>query len=456
MTQRTLMGASSSADKAGSGLDLIAYACLCAFVFAVPWEESVPLLGGFVIGRWLGLAAFVLTVLRVIASREGRKLSPLHYWMLGFVGWAALSLFWTVDWDSTAIRVGTYLQLLTAVWLIWELAVTEGRVVGLLQSFVFGTYVSAASTIVNLMLGRTAAALRVARGEAAMNATRYTIAGFNENDLALILALSIPMTFYLLTRRKGPLLALLYWVQLVICVTAILLTGSRGALLAAGASLLMFPLTVFRLPRWQRAVSVLACAGALACGAYLVPDLTWNRLLSVAQEASEGTLTHRTVIWAAGLEAFRDHAFLGVGAGSYAAAVLKALDVPYVAHNTFLSVLVELGVIGGSVLIGLLAVMFNCVSRMESLERRLWIVLLLTWTVGVSVLTWDYQKSTWLLFGMAAAHIYARRPERSYVPYRFGGIEPIHSTFGQVQRPGIPRPGEAIGAQIERGMIGRS
>ena len=40
------------------------------------------ILGGFVIGRWLGLAAFVLTVLRVIATREGRKPSLLHYWML--------------------------------------------------------------------------------------------------------------------------------------------------------------------------------------------------------------------------------------------------------------------------------------------------------------------------------------------------------------------------------------
>src|SRR6185436_14960972 len=124
----------------------------------------------------------------------------------------------------------------------------------------------------------------------------------------------------------------------------------------------------------------------------------------------EGTLTHRTVIWAAGLQAFRDHAFLGVGAGAYGAAVLKAVDIPYVAHNTYLSVLVELGTVGGLLSVGLLASVVWCAVRMRDLERRLWITLLVAWGAGVSSLTWEYRKPTWLLFGLLVAHAYARRP----------------------------------------------
>jgi hypothetical protein len=33
----------------------------------------------------------------------------------------------------------------------------------------------------------------------------------------------------------------------------------------------------------------------------------------------------------------------------------------------------------------------------------------LTWTIGVSALTWEYRKPTWLLFGLLAAHVYSRR-----------------------------------------------
>jgi O-antigen ligase len=329
------------------------------------------------------------------------------------VGWAALSILWTMDWDSTATRVGTYLQSLVAVWLIWELAVPETRVLGLYQSYVFGTLICSIRTLGNFMMGRTAAQVYAAKGQTIWNEARYTISGLNENDLGLMLALSLPMTFYLLARRKRPLIALLLWLQLITCITCILLTGSRGALLATCTSLVMFPLIMSGLPRWQRIASIIAFMVVLAGGAYLVPEETWRRLLLLTTEVSEGTLTHRTVIWAAGLEAFRNHAFLGVGAGAYAPVVLRVVDIPYVAHNTFLSVLVELGVVGALLLFMLLASMVYCAIRMQYLDRCLWMTLLVTWTVGVSALTWEYRKPTWLLFGLLAAHAFSRRQEKS-------------------------------------------
>ena len=85
------------------------------------------------------------------------------------------------------------------------------------------------------------------------------------------------------------------------------------------------------------------------------------------------------------------------------------VDAPLVAHNTFLSVLVELGVGGALLLAGLLGCLFYCASRMRYMERCLWIILLLTWAIGGSTLTWEYHKPTWLLFALLAAHAYSRR-----------------------------------------------
>ena len=161
----------------------------------------------------------------------------------------------------------------------------------------------------------------------------------------------------------------------------------------------------------------MACAGVLLCGLYLVPLSSWSRIFTVGEEVSKGTLTHRTVLWGAGLEAFRDHAFLGVGAGAYGVTVLKVLDFQYmtgsaanaVAHNTFISILVELGVVGALLLFWLLATMLYCAIRMRYVKRCLWISLLLTWTIGVSALTWEYRKPTWLLFSLLAAHVYCHR-----------------------------------------------
>ncbi len=418
VTAQPLGLASSSSAGIGSALDRIAYVVLCAFVFDLPWGEYVPQLGGLVLGTWIGLLAVGVMAMRTAVTRRCRILSPLHYWMLSLVAWSALSIFWTLDWDSTVIRVGTYLQVLAMVWLIWELAVTEGRVVGLLQAYVFGALVASTGTIYNFMTGVTAAQLAsTIPGRVVWETYRYSFAYFNEDDLGLVLALSIPMVFYLLVSRKGSLVKLLCWLQLVAGVAAILLTGSRGGLVAAIASLAMLPLTVFRLPRWQRVFSLTASVCLSACSLYLVPRSSWARILQFAQEVSGGTLTHRTEIWVAGLEAFRDHAFLGVGAGAYGPAVLRVVDIAYPAHNTFLSVLVELGVVGALLLFALLASVLCSALQGRYLERCLWITLLLTWTVGVSALTWEYRKPTWLLFGLATAHACARRRDEPVVVY---------------------------------------
>src|SRR5882724_10014909 len=143
----SLSSSSSSSARIGSALGRIAYVVLCAFVFDLPWGEYVPQLGGLVLGTWIGLLAVGVMALRTAVTWRRRTLSPLHYWMLSLVAWSALSIFWTVDWASTVTRVGTYLQLLVMVWLIWELAVTERRVVGVLQAYVFGAFFASLGTI---------------------------------------------------------------------------------------------------------------------------------------------------------------------------------------------------------------------------------------------------------------------------------------------------------------------
>jgi O-antigen ligase len=115
------------------------------------------------------------------------------------------------------------------------------------------------------------------------------------------------------------------------------------------------------------------------------------------------------LIWSAGLAAFREHPFLGVGSGAYAATVFKVVNVPYVAHNTFISVLVELGVFGALLVLALMASLYYSAFRMRSLEARLWVTVLLTWTAGVMALAWEYRKPTWIMFGLLVAHAYSRR-----------------------------------------------
>jgi len=258
MTARPLQPATVSVARIGTALDRFAYLALCVFVFTIPWEETLPMFGRLLLASWIGLLAFGMVILRTAITWRVRKPSPLHLGMLALAGWSALSIFWTADWDSTVSRAGTYLQLLTLVWLIWELAPIDTRVRGLLQSYVLGALVCSLATLRNFMLGRTAAQLAADSGLNFWETSRYSIAGINSNDLGLMVALSVPMLVYLLASPTGRLVKALCWLQLVAGFTAILLTGSRGSLMAAIVSLAMLPLSLSRLPPWHRFGSLAA------------------------------------------------------------------------------------------------------------------------------------------------------------------------------------------------------
>jgi O-antigen ligase len=391
-------------------LDQLAYAALMVFVFSIPWSEELPNLGGVMAVRWLGLIALSMGVARAILAGRIRKLSVVHLAMIAFTMWSALSLLWTIDFDTTLTRAGTYLQLLTAVWLIWEVANTESRIAGLMAAYVMGAGAASFGSIANFLMGRTAAQLSAAEDAHQLySGTRYTIEGTNANDLGLMLALSVPMSVYLLTRVKNGALSLLIWIQVAACVFALLLTASRGGMAAMGTGLLMLPFAWRRLPSTQRAVSIIATACIAVWAIWMIPPEIWQRLGRATTELESGTLTHRLDLWEGGLETFRDHPWLGVGSGTYGLAIMRLVDIPYAAHNTFLSVFVELGTLGGLLLLGLVGILVYCALRMRYLEACLWLTLLLTWGVGVSALTWEYRKPTWFLFGLLAAHAYVRR-----------------------------------------------
>jgi O-antigen ligase len=382
------------------GLDQLAYWSLCAFAFALPWErgEGPPVL------PILGVLTFGIAFMRVCVSSPKRRFAEPHYWFIAFALWSAASILWTLDPEATMARIGTYAQLIALAWLVWILASTDARVLGLMQCWVLGTFVCSFGTFSNLLAGRTFGQLDDLEGP---KSARYFMTGMNPNDASLLLVPSIAMSLYLLAKRKGN--PLVNWMQLVVCALTILLSGSRTALLAALGASAIIPFAIPLLPRWQKALAVVASTAAVIAAILLVPADTWQRIFRLGADMTEGTMTHRTQIWSASLEVFRSHPLIGVGSDAHPAAVVRIVARPLVAHNTFLSVLVELGVVGELLLLGLLAAAFYTALRLRGLDRTFWILLLTAWCIGACSGTWEYRKATWFLLNLLIAHSYVRR-----------------------------------------------
>jgi O-antigen ligase len=379
----------------------LAYAALWVFVFSIPWEKMLALPGLSIIARATGATALALTVVAVVLSGRMRRLHPFHVAGVLFVAWAGLELLLFHQGERVPYKFLTYAQLLLVLWMIWELASTVQRARGLLTAFVFGAYVSAFETV-RLYL-REAGALR-----------RFAAGGLDANDLAMVLALALPMAWYLGLTHQQPILRWICRAYVPLGVLTVGLTGSRGGMLATTVALLAIPLSMVRVTpgRLMMSITMLAAAGALAI-AY-TPETVIERLASTGTEVEGASFGGRGKLWRAGLAVFPENPVFGFGTGGYKSAITPKLGpAAQVAHNSYLSVLVEQGIVGFTLYMLMFVAAFLSIMKLPTLERRLCLVILATLGLAMFPLTWEDRRPVWFvlaaLIGLSQALIAQRR-----------------------------------------------
>ena len=371
----------------------IAWPLLCLFVFTIPWEKSIFVAGLGTITRVLGLALFAAGAAAAVWRRSVRFPNLALVLATAFTCWASLSYFWSVEPADSALRVRTFVQLLAMLWLVWDLCRTPGQQRTLIQAYVAGSMVSSVWTIV-----RYSENLQTYY-------RRYAAAGFEPNDMALTLALVIPLAMYL-ALDGHPLARWLYRIAAALAISALLLTASRTGLVVCTVAF-VFAVWTWRKSSLEQKLANLALLVILVSGTgHFAPPTSRARLATLPAEATTGTLHQRTQIWAAGLKIIQDHPLLGVGIGGYpegARPYLASVGLPnahYVAHNTYLSVLAECGLIGFAIYALWLLVQAVYVWALPFAERALWSVTLAVWAVGGLALSWEHRKPGWLFLGL--------------------------------------------------------
>ncbi len=362
------------------------------------------------ISRVIGLSAMLVAVVALIYDGRLRPFSVVHGVIVLFLAWSCLTYLWSSEPAATYARLLTNVQLLFMVFLFAQFASREDESVGLIAAYVFGASVSVVALLFQL-----------STGVGLMNQVfmeRFTAWGNNPNDFALAIALGIPMAWFLATRRVSLFTTLMGYGFVVIGPAGVILTGSRGGLLAAIAGAMILPISIFRLGRRDKIAAVVICIVAAVVAIRMTPDLVWATLASIETVMEEVPSSEmdgvniRTVIWSAGLTEFVSNAqaaSIGLGAGAYRYGVNPLYGEKFVAHNSFISILLELGVIGMAMFVALLYMLLSSLRYLPKPERMMWTFVLLTWAVGVCFMTWEHTKNTWFVFGVLAARLVSAR-----------------------------------------------
>jgi hypothetical protein len=368
----------------GDAVSRLAFRLLWFFVFTIPATQMVeiPLLAS--ISQAAGIAAIVAGAVAVAIRRKIRVLEPVHMAMAGLVIWSTITVFWSVAPALTVQRIATYLQLFALVLLVWELCREERAVLRVLQAFVLGTIVPALSMFKAFVPGDDTFVKR-----AALN--------FNPESLVFLLALSLPVSYYLILREKTPVSAV-YRLQLGIAIPAILLGGTAAVLVAATVGLTLVCWTFHALSAHTRIRGCVAALIVIGAGLVFIPTSVLNHL---AAESQNGGLTFTAALQNT-IASIPTTPVGGFGAG--------ALVATPSAKPSFM-MFSETGIVGVLCLALLLGLLSLTAERLSGATKSFWFTVLAVWAVGTFTTNWEYSQPAWLFIGLLAAHAGSLRQE---------------------------------------------
>ena len=333
----------------------------------------------------------------------------LTYVIVVFLSWAAGSQLWAEN-SGVALTEFSRLALNAILFLIIFTAVrTPTQAIGFVAAFVAGACLDA-------IYGLLYAAPN------AHGSMRLGSSISNPNELASILVAALALSLGLTVGLKRlPLARLAAAGAAALCAAAIFLTGSRGGLVGLSVALAAFLVVG---ARWRGRFLVVALVLVVAGAGY------YKYVASPAVRAHVSTVgsgTGRTDLWQVGWRMVEQNPIQGVGAGNFPVSSVHYLlqpgalaegsyfiGTPKVAHNSYLEVWVELGLVGLTLFVFILGFCLYSALRaigafarqgdvqMEMIARALFVAI-------AGVMATDFfgsrqdAKELWLLLGLAPA-----------------------------------------------------
>lgn len=384
---------------------------LCVFAVLTFVDSVLPAGGALSAPKLMG-ALLMVSWLAHLTTDEGRRRRlfehPAFLYVLAlFVLWVTFSLMWAEESAPVLDAAFRYLPNALLFPITYWAIQTRDQALWLIGAFVIGTLISAAYGLMSPVDPSEAGRLTGATG--------------NANETAAALGAGAALAAALALALKEPVLRVAAAFILPLCLYSMFLTLSRGALVALAAMLVTAVVIAGR----RRGPALAAAAvAALFCVGYfavIAPPEATERLF----ESDGGA--GRSDIWRVGWRMVEANPIAGVGAGNFAntsvhyliepGAIVRdeyIVDTPKVAHNMYLEILAELGIIGMALFLTILGYALYCALKairrfgelgdrqMEIVSRALFVAL-----IGLLVSDFfgsrQFNKQLWLLMSIAPA-----------------------------------------------------
>lgn len=372
------------------GIRKLALICLLFFIFAVP-TDGLWTIAGLALVKISGLLLFGMVALLII-SGDGMRGSPWFFITVTiYICWMLFSFLWTwmpVNYEtSLAINsqqsIKEYLYLFMMILLAFQVVRTEQDL-----NLTFAAY----------LLGAIGLTYFLVRGYDPTSTTvRHEIKGFDANETSLQLALGLPIALYLLLVAKSWLLRGLGLVYLPIALFGIFITGSRTGFITALLGFIGLIPWFWRTKFIWKLIGLSLFIVIILSVISMVPQKTLDRLFSSGTELSQGTLSSRSITWSRAWLEINEAPFFGNGLSSFRR-VINKYNIDYTAHNSYIAIMVEQGIIGLLSYLAVIMVVLLQIFKIPPKQRLLMLSILLIVIAGQFTLTLNGRMFIWFAY----------------------------------------------------------
>jgi putative inorganic carbon (HCO3(-)) transporter len=394
---------------------------VCIFAVLSFLDTVVPVQGALSAPKLLGLMLMLSWLALVtVGEREHRDRLFSHpgflFVLLLFVAWSLLSATWA-EYPGEAILAFTrYLPNAMLFLIVFAAVRTRDQLLWVVGAFVVGAFLSG---LYGIFVPPPAADLG-----------RLAGAGGDPNETAAAMVAGLALATALAVAMRGkPLVRTACIVAGVICMLTLFLTSSRGGLVALAVALLAAVVLGGR----RRGTMLIAAACAVLVTIFYFATIAPDDVRERVTHPEGGT--GRVDIWTVGWRMVRDNAIEGVGSGNFTTASIHYLlepgklvrddfivDTPKVAHNTYLQILAELGIVGFVLFMTILLFSFVCAfkahrvaaaagDRELDIIARATVVALTSLFAAYIFVSRDYGKQLWLLLALCPVMLEIARRE---------------------------------------------
>lgn len=334
-----------------------------------------------------------------------KRALPVFKILLCFIVWALLTTVWSVDADVTFQRVMLLVQYAIIFSVMVNVLDSPRKLRIAMLGWILGASYIAFKTMTDFRI--------YGIGEDDL----YRVREFgNPNENSFMLCYSI-LFCYLIDKTKYRLPSICFTIY---SVYAFIANGSR-----MGIILLLLAITGFCIQLWtsKKKWYVIALVPAIiGFGTYIlsnIPTPTLMRILGITNDIEVGTLAERETIWAYTAEMLSDnerYCLVGSGWGTFNLEIYRYLGKAIGAHNFYLDLLCTTGIVGLSIVVYYLYMLFRIIRKTYKADILNYLMLVIPM---ISMLSTNWQSRRWWF--MMGAFIYLIYRNRNFTQIRRHG-----------------------------------